>query len=246
MRYKFTNNFPEINVYKKQSKYSEIVSQIVLGQSFVVLKKTKKWLKIRIQDDGYKGFIVNKKYPNKVDTTHKISILKANIYKEANKKKKIGFLTFGSRIRAELKKNGFIKFDKKWIENKNLKPNNYREKNIFQNLSIFKGVKYKWGGKSYKGIDCSALVQIFFNFNNKYCPRDASKQVKYFRKNIDLKNIKKNDIIYWKGHVAIAISKSKLIHAYGPFKKTIIMNIQNTIKRIKNTANLDVIAIKRI
>ena len=33
------------------------------------------------------------------------------------------------------------------------------------------------------------------------------------------KENKKNDIIYWKGHVALAISRKKLIHAYGPDKK---------------------------
>ena len=90
------------------------------------------------------------------------------------------------------------------------------------------------------------MVQILFNYNNKYCPRDAKDQVIFFKKNIKLKNIKKNDIIYWKGHVAVALSKKKLIHAYGPMKKTVIMNIDKTIKLIKKTANLEVISIKRI
>ena len=94
------------------------------------------------------------------------------------------------------------------------------------------------GRKSFKGIDCSALIQLFLNFNNRFCPRDAKDQVKYFKKNIRLNQIKKNDIIYWKGHVALAISKKKLIHAYGPLKKTVIMGIHQTIERIKNTANL--------
>ena len=64
-------------------------------------------------------------------------------------------------------------------------------------------------GKSFKGVDCSALIQVFLNFNNKFCPRDAKDQEKFFKKNIKLKNIKKDDIIYWKGHVAIALSKKK-------------------------------------
>ena len=33
------------------------------------------------------------------------------------------------------------------------------------------------GWKIFKGIDCSALIQIFLNFNNKFCPRDAKDQV---------------------------------------------------------------------
>ena len=90
------------------------------------------------------------------------------------------------------------------------------------------------------------MIQVFLNFNNKFCPRDANDQVKFFKKNIKLENIKKNDIIYWKGHVAIALSKKKLIHAYGPMKKTVIMDIDQTIKRIKKTANLKVIGVKRL
>ena len=70
--------------------------------------------------------------------------------------------------------------------------------------------------------------------------------MKYFRKNIKLNNIKKNDIIYWKGHVAVALSSKKLIHAYGPMKKTVIMDINQTIKRIEKTAKLKVIGIKRL
>ena len=66
------------------------------------------------------------------------------------------------------------------------------------------------------------------------------------KKNVKLKNIKKNDIIYWKGHVAVALSNKKLIHAYGPMKKTVIMDINQTIKRIERTAKLNVIGIKRL
>ena len=85
--------------------------------------------------------------------------------------------------------------------------------------------------KHLKELIVQLLIQIFLNFNNKFCPRDAKDQVKYFKKKIKLKNIKKNDIIYWKGHVAVALSKKKLIHAYGPMKKTVIMDInQKTIE----------------
>ena len=85
----------------------------------------------------------------------------------------------------------FFKFDKGWIERKNVKPIDYIEKDFFKKISIFKNIKYKWGGKTYKGIDCSGLVQICLNFNNIYCPRDAKDQLIYFKKNINVKKIKK-------------------------------------------------------
>ena len=172
--------------------------------------------------------------------------MRAKVYKFSNIQKKITEISFGSKIRVINSKSKFFEFSKGWIRKKDVKPISYREKNPFKKITIFKNTKYVWGGKSFKGIDCSALIQVFLNLNNKFCPRDAKDQVKYFRKNTKLKKIKKNDIIYWKGHVALALSNKKLIHAYGPMKKTVIMDIEKTIKRINETANLKVTGIKRL
>ena len=242
----FTNNFPVINLHKRPSTKSEVVTQMIYGESFLVSKKTKKWLKIKISEDNYKGYILNKNFINLLKPSHKINVLKAKIYKFPNKQKKINEITFGSKIKVINIKGKFIEFSKGWIDKKEVKPISYKNKNPFSKITIFKNIKYKWGGKTFKGIDCSALIQLFLNFNNKFCPRDAKDQVKYFKKNVKLSNVKKNDIIYWKGHVALALSNKKLIHAYGPMKRTVIMGIDQTIKRIKKTANLKVIGIKRL
>ena len=242
----FTNTYPVINLYKKSSVKSEIVTQMIYGDSFRILKKTYKWLKIKIKEDNYIGFVRNKYYKTYIKPTHKINILKAKVYKFPNKRKKINIISYGSKIRVIAKKSKFLKFEKGWINQNEAKLISFKEKNPFKKIHIFKNIKYKWGGKSFRGIDCSALVQVFLNFNNRYCPRDAKDQVKFFKKNVKLKSIKKNDVIFWKGHVAIALSKKKLIHAYGPMKKTVIMGINQTIKRIDRTAKLKVIGIKRL
>ena len=242
----FTNIYPVTNLYKKPSTKSEIVTQMIYGDSFAISDKAKKWLKVKIKEDGYKGYIKNKNFSNFLKPTHKINILKAKVYKFSNKQKKITEISFGSKIRVINSKSKFFKFSKGWIKKKDVKPISYREKNPFKKIAIFKNTKYVWGGKSFKGIDCSALIQVFLNFNNRFCPRDAKDQFKYFRKNIKLKDIKKNDIIYWKGHVALALSNKKLIHAYGLMKKTVIMEIDQTIERIEKTAKLKVIGIKRL
>ena len=242
----FTNTFQDINLYRKKSSSSEVVTQMIYGDTFSIIKKSNKWWKVKIREDNYKGFIKKKNYKKFIKPTHKVSILSAKIYKSPNYKKISGKLTFGSKIKMSDKISNFIKFENKWIEQKNLKPIKYKEKSIFSKVNIFKNVRYKWGGKTFKGIDCSALIQVLLNFNNRYCPRDAKDQIKFFKKKISLKNIKKNDLIFWKGHVAIIISKKKLIHAYGPKKRTVIMGINETIKIIKNTAKLKVLAIKKI
>ena len=53
-----------------------------------------------------------------------------------------------------------------------------------------------WGGKTYKGIDCSAILQLFYYYNNKFYPRDTKDQIKYSKKNIKKKYLKK-EILYF-------------------------------------------------
>ena len=221
----FTNNFSVINLYKKPSVKSEVVTQMIYGESFSISKKSKKWLKIKIKEDNYKGYILNKKFSNFLRPTHKVVSLKAKIFKFPNRLKK-NEITFGSKIKVIENNSKFLKFANGWLKKDDVKPVAYKEKNPFRKITSFKNIRYKWGGKSFRGIDCSALVQVFLNFNNKFCPRDAKDQVK--------------------GHVAVALSDKKLIHAYGPMKKTVIMDINQTIKRVKRTAKLKVIGIKRL
>ena len=63
MTKQFTNNFVVINLYKKPSIKSEVVTQMLYGESFSILKKSRKWLKIKIKEDGYKGYIKNNNFP---------------------------------------------------------------------------------------------------------------------------------------------------------------------------------------
>ena len=241
----FTNTFPVINLYKKPSIKSEVITQMLYGDSFSISKKTQKWLKISIKEDNYKGYIRSNNFSNYIKPTHKVNILKSKIYNHPNKKK-INELSFGSKIKIMNSKKNYCKFLKGWISKNDIKPISFKQKDPFKKITLFRNVKYKWGGKSFRGIDCSGLVQICLNFNNIFCPRDAKDQVKYFKRNINLGKIKKNDILFWKGHVAVALSKKQLIHAYGPLKKTVIMDIDDTIDRIKRTAKLNLAKIKRI
>ena len=83
----FINNFPIINIYKKPNLKSELVTQMIYGNSFSINKKTKKWLRIKIKEDNYKGFIQKKIFSKYVSPTHKIHVLKAKIFKFPGKKK---------------------------------------------------------------------------------------------------------------------------------------------------------------
>ena len=138
----FTNNFSVINLHKKPSIKSEVVTQMIYGDSFSISKKTRKWLKVKVKEDDYKGYIQNKKYSVFFKPTHKIVFLKAKIFRFPNKRFKTSELTFGSKIKVIEKKNKFFKFAKGWVHKNAVKPVAYKEKNIFEKISIFKNTKY--------------------------------------------------------------------------------------------------------
>ena len=120
-----------------------------------------------------------------------------------------------------------------------LKKINHYENNFIKIFKLFLRCKYLWGGKTSNGIDCSALIQIYFYYNRNFFPRDSKDQLKFCKKKVKNK-LSKGDIIFWKGHVGLCLNKTKFIHAYGPKKKVIIMPTNFTIKIIEKTAKLKI------
>jgi len=222
------------NINLRPSSNSEVTSQIIYGEKFKILSKNKGWIKIKTEYDNYTGFIKRYKFLKKFKPTNKIYKLKSRIFRNKGNKflqtKK--FLYFGSGIYVIKKRKNFFEFEKnKWVKISDTKKIDHFEKSLIKILKLFLNVKYLWGGKSSDGIDCSALIQIFFYYNRIFFPRDSKDQLKYCRKKVNEKIFEKN-IIFWKGHVAYCLNKKNLIHAYGPKKKVVIMDIKQTIRKI--------------
>ena len=239
------NNFiksPVVNIHSKPLNNSEVTSQILYGEKFKILSKNKKWFKIKTNFDNYIGYIKQVKFNQNFKPTHKVYKLKSKIFKIINSKffSTSNFLSFGSGVSIKSKKNNYIEFEKnKWIKENDLRKIDHYEKDYIKIIKLFLGSKYLWGGKTHKGIDCSALIQIYFYYNRIFFPRDSKDQMNFCKK-ISKKTLHKGNIIFWKGHVGMCINQSKFIHAYGPKKKVVIMPTNSTIKLIEKTANLTV------
>ena len=244
------NNFYFIgyfsNIYKGPSRRSEVTSQIIYGEKFKILAKNKNWIKIKTLFDNYTGFIKNSKYIEKFSPNYKVSSLKAKIFKKPGIGTK-SWLPFASKLSVFEQNRNYVKIEKnKWIRKTDIKKLNHIENNFIKIFKKFLNVKYVWGGKTFHGIDCSALLQIFFYYNSSFYPRDTKDQIKYTKKNSKKRKFIKGDIIFWKGHVAMCLNSKKLIHAYGPEKKVVIMPIIETINRIQKNTKLKVKKISKI
>jgi len=245
--YNFFNQ-PIENIYSKPSLKSEVSSQILYGEKFKILSRNKDWIKIKTCFDNYTGFIKKNKFIKIHNPTYKVFLAKSIIFQKIKKKfirtkKNLYFSSTISNLEVE---KDYIRFsENKWIKKKDLKSIDYIEQNYKKILKLFLNKKYLWGGKSVDGIDCSALIQLFFKFNKVFFPRDTKDQIRYCRKKLNQK-FQDGDIIFWKGHVGLCLNKKKLIHAYGPRKKVLIMNIKKAINLIYKTAYLKVKKISNI
>ena len=245
------NNFfklPVGNINSKPLSNSEISSQILYGEKFKILSKRKGWFKIKTNFDNYIGFIKQNKHNQNFQPKYKIFKLRSRIFKKVNNKflATNNFLFFASGISIIRSEKIFLEFEKnKWIKKNDIRKIDHYERDFNKVFKLFLGSNYLWGGKTSHGIDCSALIQIYFYYNRVFFPRDSKDQMKFCKKKLSNK-ISKGDILFWKGHVGICINNSKFIHAYGPRKKVIIMPINYTINLIEKTAKLFVKKISNI
>jgi cell wall-associated NlpC family hydrolase len=112
----------------------------------------------------------------------------------------------------------------------------------------FVGTPYLWGGKSSLGADCSGLVQISLNAAGIECPRDSDMQQGNLGRALDaaeLKALRRGDLIFWNGHVAIVRDADTIVHANAHHMATAIENTADAIARIK-AAGSEITAIKRL
>ncbi len=236
------------NIYFKPSSNSEVVSQILYGEKFKILLKRKKYIKIKTHYDNYIGYIKKDKFLENFKPSHKISKIKSRIFFKRGKRFSSSnhYLYYGSGVCKRNENKKYIEFEKnKWIKKTDVKNIDHHEKNYIKIFKFFLKTKYLWGGKTCDGIDCSALIQIYFYYNRIFFPRDTKDQIRFCKRKRG-RNQLKGDIVFWKGHVGICLNKSRFIHAYGPKKKVLIMPTVQTIKLIDKTANLKVKKVSNI
>ena len=236
------------NIYFKPSPNSEVVSQILYGEKFKILLKRKKYIKIKTHYDNYIGYIKKDKFLENFKPSYKISKIKSRIFFKRDKRflSSNHYLYYGSGVCKRNENKKYIEFEKnKWIKKSDIKNIDHHEKNYIKIFRFFLNTKYLWGGKTCDGIDCSALIQIYFYYNRIFFPRDTKDQIRFCKRKRSKSRLK-GDIVFWKGHVGICLNKSRFIHAYGPKKKVIIMPTGQTIKLIDKTANLKVKKVSNI
>ena len=95
----------------------------------------------------------------------------------------------------------------------------------------FRGVPYRFGGRSRNGIDCSGLIQTVWKEYGLYLPRTSVAQYKTGI-HISKKDLKAGDLVFFKNtykrgisHVGIYVGENKFVHAANKRKGVILSGL---------------------
>jgi len=208
---------------------SEMVTQLLLGEHFVILEEKEEWIKIKTAIDNYECWISHKQYSpirektftelqNKpaVQTNELFSLI---VDKENNTTLPIAMgskLPWFDKGLFKLEENSSYQFEGTISENKT--PN---QKDILETAHQFLNAPYLWGGRTCWGIDCSGFTQLVYSVNGFQLPRDAYQQAEIGSALSFVEEAEPGDLAFFDNedgkitHVGIILENNQIIHASG-------------------------------
>jgi len=229
---------------KNPNLKSELLTECLFGETVEIEQTYNNFYYVRSLIDNYYGWINSRHLGILPKCTHRVIINRTIINEEPNiKSNSIKYLPLGSQVYltriinewAEINILKNKKLYKAYLPSKHIVSKNHKTLDWVAVAEKLIDTPYKWGGRDTLGIDCSALVQLALQTIGINFPRDTCDQVNYHLGiKIPLSKAKRGSIIFWERHVAIFVSKDKIIHSNAFHMKTSIEPFIKINKRVKN------------
>lgn len=219
--------------------------QLLYGDKVTHLGNTGAWAYVRSNKDGYHGYVSQDLIGQAKEPTHWVMAPSTNCYMEPDfKSPDMGYLSFGSQIRVEETLDGFAATEIGFIPSQHLQPVSTHLADPSETAALFLGTPYLWGGNSRWGIDCSGLIQAALLACGMPCPGDSDMQMALGADATG--HYRRNDLLFWKGHVALVTGPETLIHANAYAMAVNYEPIAAAIERIKSAGDGPMIAHRRL
>jgi cell wall-associated NlpC family hydrolase len=196
---------------------AEAMTELLFGEDVIVSFSRADWAEVENLTDGYRGFVETGALGEPGPApTHLVWALRTIVYPEPNlKKPAIGALNFLSRVHPVDSHNGFVALGQgAWVYAGHLTPLERLETDYVRTALRFRESPYLWGGRTAQGLDCSALVQLSLAAAGIPAPRDSGPQrAALGHRVLGDAPPRARDLVFWPGHVAIALDDGLLIHA---------------------------------
>jgi cell wall-associated NlpC family hydrolase len=211
-----------------------MTTQLLFGEGFDVLETRGGWVWGQSALDGYVGYAPEACFSAPgPEPTHRVAALQAPVYPEPTiKSRPVAALPFAARV-AGAEAGAFLALaEGGFVCRQHVAPADAAETDAAAVAARFLGAPYLWGGRSAAGIDCSGLVQIAVQATGRACPRDSDMQQAAPGRDVAPGRERRGDLIFWKGHVGIMVSPTRLLHATGHHMAVVVEPLAEVAARV--------------
>lgn len=224
-------------------------TQAMKGERVTVYEVSEEgWAWGQLESDNYVGYLsANALGPAGPVPTHRVTVPRTFGFPGPDiKLPPMIALPMGARLDIRRQTDAFALNEFGWhFPLSHVAPLSARQPDFVAVAEMFLNAPYLWGGKTSLGIDCSGLVQVALQAAGVTCPRDTYMQEAALGHPVARDAMRRGDLVFWKGHVAIARDADTLIHANGHHMMVAIEPLAEAVLRIKRTG-ADISAIKRL
>lgn len=204
---------------KEADDRSEMISQLLYGETCIILNTKDNWAYIKCDHDAYEAWIDEKQLTEietKCNSLHSsFEVVHSFVYKDQHVP-----IVIGSSLPNFDGLNFKIAKKKYLFQGLTLENNQANIDKIRKIALKYLHAPYLWGGRSAFGIDCSGLTQMVYKFLNISLPRDAYQQAELGKVVGFLEESKIGDLAFFGKedkitHVGIIIGLNEILHASG-------------------------------
>lgn len=219
---------------------ASIDTQFLFGEPVTVFDRQDEWAFVQSDIDGYVGYLPEEDISDEIDEpSHWIVAPRTFVYPGPDLRfPHAGELSMGSRIsligeeetrgtKYALMEGGGAIIAAHCLPLEQVAGDDY-----VAIAARFLETPYLWGGRSGFGIDCSGLVQLSMMMAGREAPRDSDMQAARLGASITREELRRGDLVFWKGHVGIMEDAETLLHANGHTMTVARENLEAAIKRI--------------
>lgn len=225
-------------------------TELVHGETVRVYDTADGWAWVQNDMDSYVGYVqANGLVARGPAPTHRVAALRSFAYAEPDLKSAVrDWLSIGSRIAVSERQGAYVRCAGGWVFADHLAPLDSHTPDWAATALRLLGTPYLWGGRSSLGLDCSGLVQIALTEAGIAWPRDTDMQaacgtgVPFAG---DETNLRRGDLVFWKGHVGIWVDAGRFVHANATHMAVAVEPLAETMARIERQLGQRILTVRR-